>query len=166
MLASIRKPYLNVDARSAPLGRHGSRNLDLNDSQASWTNIRHLTNEECDQIDMQARIILSRCADRVKEMETLEKRKSNTAFLNCLIFSCRPGRIFFYLFCMCHNNTFAKRFCAIFHRPPRMITFIVAKSPLDWWAPYRSHGAHSAESQPIDTLHSYAAASGHIHGTI
>lgn len=74
MLANIRKPYLNVDSRNAPLGRQSSRTLDLKDTDPLWAGIRHLTNEERDQIDMQARVILTRCADRVKEMEALEKR--------------------------------------------------------------------------------------------
>jgi len=77
MLANIRKPYLNVDSRNLPLSRQGSsRNIDLAGSDQSWSAIRSLTNEERDQIDLQARVILSRCADRVKEMETLEKRRS------------------------------------------------------------------------------------------
>ena len=74
MLASIRKPYLNVDSRTNALMRHSSRAIDLNDSDTSWSNVRHLTNEERDQIDLQARVILKRCAERVKEMEALEKR--------------------------------------------------------------------------------------------
>lgn len=75
MLANIRKPYLNVDSRNSPLTRQGSsRTIDLAGPDQSWSGIRHLTNEERDQIDLQARVILSRCADRVKEMETLEKR--------------------------------------------------------------------------------------------
>jgi syntaxin 18 len=78
MLANIRKPYLNVDSRNLPLSRQGSsRNIDLAGSDQSWSAIRSLTNEERDQIDLQARVILSRCADRVKEMETLEKRALN-----------------------------------------------------------------------------------------
>ena len=36
--------------------------------------IRCLSNEERDQTDLQARVILSRCAGRVKEIEALEKR--------------------------------------------------------------------------------------------
>ena len=72
MLASIRKPYLNVDARPSPLSRQGTRNIDLAGTE-SWAGIKQLTNEERDQIDLQARVILSRCADRVKEMEALEK---------------------------------------------------------------------------------------------
>lgn len=74
MLANIRKPYLNVDSRNPPLSRQGSRNIDLGGSEQNLSGIRHLTNEERDQIDLQARVILTRCADRVKEMEALEKR--------------------------------------------------------------------------------------------
>lgn len=79
MLATVRKPYLNVDSRQqAGSSRLSSRNIDLASSDGtSWSNIRHLTNEERDQVDLQARVILSRCADRVKEMEALEKRKSS-----------------------------------------------------------------------------------------
>ncbi|KII94740.1 hypothetical protein PLICRDRAFT_98625 [Plicaturopsis crispa FD-325 SS-3] len=78
MLSNIRKPYLNVDSRS-PLGtRHNARNnIDLaTGTDQAWAGVRHLTNEERDQIDLQARVILSRCADRVKEMEALEKRRA------------------------------------------------------------------------------------------
>jgi syntaxin 18 len=75
MLANIRKPYLNVDSRNPQLSRHSSsRTIDLAGPDQSWSGIRSLTNEERDQIDFQARVILSRCADRVKEMEILEKR--------------------------------------------------------------------------------------------
>ncbi|KAG5644074.1 hypothetical protein DXG03_009164 [Asterophora parasitica] len=76
MLANIRKPYLNVDSRSTQLGRQASRTFDLNNGDPSWTGIKHLTNEERDQIDLQARVILTRCADRVKEMEAIEKRRA------------------------------------------------------------------------------------------
>lgn len=79
MLSSVKKPYLNLDARNAPLFRPASRNIDLNSpEQQSWANIKHLTNEERDQIDLQARVILSRCSDRIKEMESLEKRELDT----------------------------------------------------------------------------------------
>ena len=77
MLASVKKPYLNLDARSPPLLRQASRNIDLSGAeQQSWANIKHLTNEERDQIDLQARVILSRCKDRVSQLEELEKRES------------------------------------------------------------------------------------------
>lgn len=77
MLAAVRKAYLNVDARSPPLQRHAVRNIDLAGSdQQSWASIKHLTNEERDQIDLQARVILSRCSERIRELEALEKRES------------------------------------------------------------------------------------------
>lgn len=75
MVASVRKPYLNLDSRNPPLSRQASRTIDLGGSdQQSWANIKHLTNEERDQIDLQARVILSRCSERIREMEALEKR--------------------------------------------------------------------------------------------
>ncbi|KAF7776240.1 hypothetical protein Agabi119p4_4633 [Agaricus bisporus var. burnettii] len=75
-LASVRKPYLNVEAR--PTFRQGPRNIDLNSESGDtpWASIRYLTNEERDQIDLQARVILTKCADRVKQMEILEKKRS------------------------------------------------------------------------------------------
>jgi syntaxin 18 len=91
MLANIRRPYLNVDSRTAPAFRQPSRNLDLDDSDHSWATIRHLSNQERDQIDLQARVILTRCADRVKEMEALEKRAE---YLSVELW-CRPTRILF-----------------------------------------------------------------------
>lgn len=74
MLTSIRKPYLTIETREPLLLQRVARNLDLSGEKDAWANIRHLTNEERDQIDLQARVILSRCAGRIKEMEALEKR--------------------------------------------------------------------------------------------
>ncbi|KAF8913812.1 hypothetical protein CPB84DRAFT_1669161 [Gymnopilus junonius] len=76
MLASIRIAYLNLDSHRSPLSRQGSRNIDLSEDASSWSKIRHLTNEERDQIDLQARVILKRCSDRVKKMEAIEKRRA------------------------------------------------------------------------------------------
>ena len=75
MLGDIRRAYLNVDSRDTLTGRQSSRTIDLNKGDVSWAGIRHLTNDERDQIDLQARVVLSRCAERVKEMEKLEKRE-------------------------------------------------------------------------------------------
>ena len=72
MLSSVRKAYLNVDSRNPPLLRHTNRTIDISGDQ-SWNDIRNLTNEERDQIDLQARVILSRCKDRVTQLEELEK---------------------------------------------------------------------------------------------
>jgi len=75
-LTSIRRPYLNVD--SNPGYQRQSRTFDLANSAVpgeSLSALRYLSNEERDQIDLQARVILSKCAGRVKEMEILEKSK-------------------------------------------------------------------------------------------
>jgi syntaxin 18 len=98
MLTSVRKAYLNVDSRTNPLSRQGSRTLDFSEGEAAWSSIRHLTNEERDQIDLQARVILQRCSTRVKEMEALEKRAYISLDCQChlrvttvLITSCFAG---------------------------------------------------------------------------
>ena len=77
MLTSVRKAYLNVDTRNPPLLRQTSRTIDIAGGDQSWGDIRNLTNEERDQIDLQARVILSRCKDRVAQLEELEKRESS-----------------------------------------------------------------------------------------
>ncbi|KAF9058077.1 hypothetical protein BJ165DRAFT_1425550 [Panaeolus papilionaceus] len=76
MLANVRTAYLNIDSRPSPLSRQGSRNIDLSDGTSSWANVKHLSNEERDQIDLQARVIITKCSDRIKEMEALEKRRA------------------------------------------------------------------------------------------
>lgn len=74
MLASVRRAYLTIESGpSTFMQRNSSRSFDPSGSDDQWTSIRSLTNEERDQIDMQARVILSKCADRVKQLEALEK---------------------------------------------------------------------------------------------
>ncbi|KIK65362.1 hypothetical protein GYMLUDRAFT_159087 [Collybiopsis luxurians FD-317 M1] len=75
MLSSIRKAYLNLDQRSGVSHHQEMRNIDLSGTEP-WTNVRQLSNEERDQIDVQARVILTRCANRIKEMEALEKKRA------------------------------------------------------------------------------------------
>ncbi|THH10074.1 hypothetical protein EW145_g1574 [Phellinidium pouzarii] len=79
MLSSIRRAYLNVETSSSVYTRQPSRAFEPDSSEKSWSSIRHLTNEERDQIDLQARIILSKCADRVKDMEALDKKRAERA---------------------------------------------------------------------------------------
>ena len=81
MLSHVRKPYLNMDTRPHA-SRQPTRAIDLGGSEESWLNIRYLTNEERDQIDLQARLILTKCADRVKEMEALEKRTKSSSHID------------------------------------------------------------------------------------
>ncbi|KIY73659.1 snare protein syntaxin 18/UFE1 [Cylindrobasidium torrendii FP15055 ss-10] len=77
MLSGLRRAYLNVDSRRSGLSRATTHSLDLsNPDNQSWSSIQQLTNEERDQIDLQARLILSKCSDRVKDMEALEKRRT------------------------------------------------------------------------------------------
>jgi syntaxin 18 len=73
MLAAVRRAYLDVHARPPPLTRQAVRVLDSTGVDA-LADIKYFTNAERDQIDVQARQILARCADRVRDMETLEKR--------------------------------------------------------------------------------------------
>lgn len=40
-----------------------------------WKDVKYLSNEERDQIDLQVRMILARCAQKVRDMEELEKRE-------------------------------------------------------------------------------------------
>ncbi|KAI0722879.1 snare protein syntaxin 18/UFE1 [Earliella scabrosa] len=79
MLSSVRKAYLNVDSRNPPLLRQTNRTIDISGGDQSWSDLRNLTNEERDQIDLQARVILSRCKDRVAQLEELEKRRAEHA---------------------------------------------------------------------------------------
>ena len=78
MLSHIRKPYLNIDTRPHA-SRQPTQSLDFGSSEESWSSIRYLTNEERDQIDLQARLILTKCADRVKAMEALETRTKGSS---------------------------------------------------------------------------------------
>ena len=73
MLAAVRRAYLDVHARIPPVTRQVGRALDTTNVDP-WTDIKYFTNFERDQIDVQAQNILARCADRVHEMEMLEKR--------------------------------------------------------------------------------------------
>ena len=73
MLAAVRRAYLDVHARLPPVTRQVVRALDTTGVDA-WADIKYFTNAERDQIDVQAQKILARCADRVHDMETLEKR--------------------------------------------------------------------------------------------
>lgn len=41
----------------------------------TWSGIKSLTNAERDQLDLQANVILTKCAQRVRELEELDKRK-------------------------------------------------------------------------------------------
>ncbi|CAE7219093.1 unnamed protein product [Rhizoctonia solani] len=74
LLSSVRRPYLNVDPNNHFRPAASTRNIDLNDMNAdTWANVKTLTNAERDQLDLQANVILTKCAQRVRELEQLEK---------------------------------------------------------------------------------------------
>ncbi|KAJ3869722.1 hypothetical protein EV359DRAFT_29424 [Lentinula novae-zelandiae] len=74
LLSSIRKPYLNIDQRSGPSHYQETMRIDFSEDN-SWANIRQLSNEQRDQIDIHARQILTRCSDNIKQMESAEKKR-------------------------------------------------------------------------------------------
>jgi syntaxin 18 len=80
MLAAVRRAYLDVHARPPPAARQTVRMLDATGVDA-WADIKFFTNAERDQIDIQARTILTRCADHVRDMESLEKREIGSHIL-------------------------------------------------------------------------------------
>ncbi|KAF8265332.1 hypothetical protein EI94DRAFT_1804568 [Lactarius quietus] len=75
MLAAVRRAYLDVHGRPPPATRQTVRAFDATGVDA-WADIKFFTNAERDQIDMQARTILARCADHVRDMESLEKQRA------------------------------------------------------------------------------------------
>ena len=81
MLSTIRRAYLDIDASSTTFTRQPTLTLELGGQDQAWASIRHLTNEERDQIDLQAKVILTKCADRVKELELLDK--SEPSYSSC-----------------------------------------------------------------------------------
>ncbi|KAI9462536.1 hypothetical protein F5148DRAFT_1016206 [Russula earlei] len=78
MLSTVRRAYLDVHARQPPVTRQAVRAFDTNSVDA-LADIKYFTNTERDQIDIQARKILARCAERVHDMETLEKQRIERA---------------------------------------------------------------------------------------
>ncbi|KAF8708969.1 SNARE-complex protein Syntaxin-18 N-terminus, partial [Rhizoctonia solani] len=79
LLSTVRRPYLNVDPNNHFRSTSSTRNIDLNNMNSdAWANIKSLTNAERDQLDLQANVILTKCAQRVRELEQLEKQHSES----------------------------------------------------------------------------------------
>ncbi|KZO98021.1 hypothetical protein CALVIDRAFT_562418 [Calocera viscosa TUFC12733] len=81
MLSSIRHAYLNVDSSSS-LG-HSRRQTKAEGKgtgkERRWEGAKRLTDQERDEIDLQAKVILRRCLDRVKQLELLEAKRASSA---------------------------------------------------------------------------------------
>jgi len=73
MLTLIRRPYLNIGGNDSLALRQTVRAFDLGGDEAALVSLKYMSNQERDQVDLQARTILSRCAERVKEMEQIEQ---------------------------------------------------------------------------------------------
>ncbi|KAI9496245.1 hypothetical protein BDB00DRAFT_809622 [Zychaea mexicana] len=88
-LLTIRRPYLSSESRPSSKSRKGAsvtttpnkKQQQQNDGSHSSlfslfpSNIQSLTDNERDEIDFQAKIIIRRCMDRIKELEQAEQMR-------------------------------------------------------------------------------------------
>lgn len=74
MLTLIRRPYLSIDGSEFITLRQTAQAFDLGGDEEALASLKYMSNQERDQVDLQAKTILSRCAERVKEMEQIERR--------------------------------------------------------------------------------------------
>ena len=79
MLTLIRRPYLNIDGNEYFALRQAAHALDLGGDEDALASLKYMSNQERDQMDLQAKTILSRCAERVKEMEKIERSTQHVA---------------------------------------------------------------------------------------
>jgi syntaxin 18 len=83
-LTTIRPVYLSTSNR--PSTNHSKKSTDLNEGDSLFTlfsgHIQHLTDRERDEIDFQAKLIIRRCIDRIKELEEAEKIRQKNEELN------------------------------------------------------------------------------------
>ncbi|CAO3644380.1 unnamed protein product [Cunninghamella echinulata] len=110
-LLSIRRAYLhNTTRKSRHLSSINNNNKSNNKNTSTTslfsmfpTNITHLTDNERDEIDFQAKLIIRKCMDRIKELEDAELVRKDqikttttnrlTSFLNQVI----PGTVQFHM---------------------------------------------------------------------
>ncbi|CAG7848448.1 SubName: Full=Related to syntaxin 18 {ECO:0000313/EMBL:CCA71220.1} [Serendipita indica DSM 11827] len=79
VLAVIRRPYLNVEVNDMVSTRDASAVVDLMTDGASLGALKYLTSQQRDQVDLQAKMIISRCAERVRAMEQVEQNREQLA---------------------------------------------------------------------------------------
>jgi len=72
MLSQLHRPYLSFDEND---NTHTPRRDKFDASSNNWANIRSLTEDERDQIDLRAKTIISTCATRVRNLERLEQSR-------------------------------------------------------------------------------------------
>ncbi|KAL9939687.1 hypothetical protein V8E36_001504 [Tilletia maclaganii] len=99
-LAAIRRPYLSIAAKqsattsvslqdeqqqqanaasSTGVTNAGSESAEQQDLFAKWRNVRQLTDAERDEVDLQTRLVVKKCIDRVKELERAEELRQQTS---------------------------------------------------------------------------------------
>ncbi|KAG9057371.1 hypothetical protein FS842_007072 [Serendipita sp. 407] len=76
MLALIKRPYLNVEVNDLVSSRDATTVIDLMTDGASLSTMKHLSSHQRDQVDLQAKMIITRCAERVRSMEQVEKNRA------------------------------------------------------------------------------------------
>jgi syntaxin 18 len=73
VLAVIKRPYLNVEVNDMVSARDAGAVVDLMTDGAVLASLKRLSGQQRDQVDLQAKMIITRCAERVRAMEQLEK---------------------------------------------------------------------------------------------
>ena len=74
-LKSIRRAYLDLSSSFTSTSRTAAskRSLDLSKGLAAWEGVRWLSDRERDELDFQAKLILKRCMERIRDLENIEK---------------------------------------------------------------------------------------------
>jgi syntaxin 18 len=73
VLAVIKRPYLNVEVNDIVPARDAGAVVDLMADGTALASLKRLSSQQRDQVDLQAKMIITRCAERVRAMEQLEK---------------------------------------------------------------------------------------------
>ncbi|KAG8829511.1 hypothetical protein FRC17_006483 [Serendipita sp. 399] len=79
ILTLIKRPYLNVELNDLVSSRDATAVIDLMSDGASLATMKHLSSHQRDQVDLQAKMIITRCAERVRSMEQVEKDRAELA---------------------------------------------------------------------------------------
>ena len=73
VLAVIKRPYLNVEANDMVTARDSGAVVDLMADGITLGSLKRLSSQQRDQADLQAKMIITQCAERVRAMEQVEK---------------------------------------------------------------------------------------------
>lgn len=79
VLAVIKRPYLNVEVNDMVSSRDSAAVVDLMADGSALASLKHLSSQQRDQVDLQAKMIITKCAERVRGMEQVEKHRAELA---------------------------------------------------------------------------------------